>query len=149
MTYTIKQLDDAIEGDSNPWGDSWIEFRDELETGVEYVKAGADANPEDVDAGGYLLKPAVAGRGYRYHVTRPKARPGAALPNIGWVTIVDYFGGEGEGDQYWFVFQVEDADGTRLFRRNGWYQSYDGGHYDGPTEEVKPVEKTITVFEAI
>lgn len=69
------------------------------------------------------------------------------FPGIGRIEMVESFGGEGEGDQYWFVFKITDADGNvRFFRRNGWYASFNGGYYDGPTEEVKPAEKTITVW---
>lgn len=69
------------------------------------------------------------------------------LPSIGQARYVDNFGGEGEGDQYWFVFSVTDADGeTRFFRRDGYYASFYGGYYDGPTEEVEQVEKTIKVW---
>lgn len=39
------------------------------------------------------------------------------------------------------------ADG-RLFRKTGYHQSFTGGDFSGPFEEVKPVEKTITVYES-
>lgn len=61
--------------------------------------------------------------------------------------VVAEFGGEGEGDQYWMVISVSDGETTRYFRRDGWYASYDGGYLDGDTYEVKPAEKTITVYE--
>lgn len=70
------------------------------------------------------------------------------VPGLGRVTVVEIFGGEGEGDRYYLVFRVEAEDGTvRFFKMNGWYASHDGGHFDGPFEEVKAVEKTITVYQ--
>lgn len=66
---------------------------------------------------------------------------------FGYIEVVDTFGGEGEGDQYWFVFKITDDNGeVRYFRRDGWYASFNGGYYDGPTEEVVQQEKTITVW---
>lgn len=66
---------------------------------------------------------------------------------FGRIEVVDSFGGEGQGDQYWFVFKVTDDNGeARYFRRDGWYASFNGGYYDGPTEEVVAQEKTIQVW---
>jgi hypothetical protein len=74
----------------------------------------------------------------------------AILPNIGTARIVDDFGGEGSGDDFWFVFTITDEhDQVRTFKRNGWYASHDGGYYEGPTEEVHGVDKVVTVWEAI
>jgi len=61
--------------------------------------------------------------------------------------VVATYGGEGQGDQYWVVISISDGETTRYFRRDGWYASYDGGYLDGPTSEVAPKEKVITVFE--
>ncbi|CPS09911.1 hypothetical protein I3U64_00365 [Mycobacteroides abscessus subsp. abscessus] len=69
------------------------------------------------------------------------------IEGFGHFDVVESFGGEGEGDQYWFVFKITDDNGeVRYFRRNGWYASFDGGYYDGPTEEVVAQEKTIIVW---
>lgn len=57
------------------------------------------------------------------------------------------YGGEGEGDQYWVVVSISDGLTTRYFKRHGWYASYSGGYLDGPTEEVRPKQKMITVYE--
>ncbi len=67
---------------------------------------------------------------------------------LGVIQYVDSYGGEGQGDDYWVVVKVVGHDGTeRYFRRNGWYQSYSGGELDGPTVEVRPREKMVTVYE--
>lgn len=43
---------------------------------------------------------------------------------------------------------ILNANG-RLFRKTGYHQSFSGGEFDGPFEEVKPVEKTVTVYEGV
>lgn len=73
------------------------------------------------------------------------------VPGLGTVKVVKSYGGEGQGDQYWFVLQVQMEDGTdgflRFFKKSGWYASHDGGYYDGDFTEVKPFERTVTVYE--
>lgn len=69
------------------------------------------------------------------------------IAGLGTVSHIESFGGEGQGDQYWMVFKITDGDVSRTFKRDGWYASYDGGYLEGPTTEVKAVQKTITVWE--
>lgn len=70
------------------------------------------------------------------------------VPGLGRVEVAKEFGGEGQGDRYYIIFRVtEDNGNIRYFKIDGWYASYDGGHYDGPFSEVKPVEKTVTFYE--
>lgn len=67
---------------------------------------------------------------------------------LGVISYVDSYGGEGRGDDYWVVVKVTSEDGTeRYFRRNGWYASHYGGELDGPTVEVRPAQKVVTVYE--
>lgn len=71
-----------------------------------------------------------------------------ALPE-GWeMTLAEHFGGEGEGDTYYSVWSFKQKDTQVLVRVNGWYQSYNGAEYQD-FEEVMPVQKTITVYEAV
>jgi hypothetical protein len=73
-----------------------------------------------------------------------------SLPSFGTLSGVEEYGGEGQGEDYWFIFKVLGPQGNvRFFKRDGWYASYDGGYYDGPTFEVKPVEKLVTVYEKV
>lgn len=68
---------------------------------------------------------------------------------LGTVTLLDQFGGEGQGDDYWIVFSVESDGDTQIFRRNGYHASFDGSYLDGPTQEVVQKEKLITVWEKL
>jgi hypothetical protein len=72
------------------------------------------------------------------------------LEGIGTVRLLEHHGGEGEGDDYYMVISVTDEMGdARLFRRNGWYASYDGGYYEGPTVEVRAVDRLVTFYDEI
>lgn len=83
-----------------------------------------------------------------WYAERNSVKPGLDLPGVGRITLEKQFGGEGQGDQYWFVIRVENGDDpVRLFKQDGWYASFDGGYYDGDFTEVKPVEKTVVFYE--
>lgn len=59
---------------------------------------------------------------------------------------VDQYGGEDQGSTWYSVKHFIDHD--VYIRTDGYYQSYNGtDFYQGYGEEVKPVQKTITVFE--
>jgi hypothetical protein len=65
------------------------------------------------------------------------------------VEVLDSFGGEGQGDDYWRVYKLELEDGTStIIRRNGWYASYEGSSWDN-FEEVKPVQVMVTQWESV
>lgn len=49
------------------------------------------------------------------------------------------YGGEGEGDQYWFILSVEKDGIKKFYKLWGYYASYDGGYID-QIEEVVPKE---------
>lgn len=69
--------------------------------------------------------------------------------SCGSVTEVHQQGGEGEGDHWEKVFHYTDHD--VMVKITGHYQSYRGTEFydgfDGCVKEVKPVTKTITVYE--
>jgi hypothetical protein len=60
--------------------------------------------------------------------------------------LVASYGGEGQGDQYYTVYHFKQADVYIQFY--GHYASHYGTDYQGMFE-VKPKEKTITVYEQI
>jgi len=58
---------------------------------------------------------------------------------------VDYFGGEGQGDSMWKVFEIKNKQTNEVvnFRVSAWYDSWDGAEWDGEIEIVEPVEVTV------
>lgn len=69
------------------------------------------------------------------------------VPGLGRLNLVEEYGGEGQGEEYWVVFSLTEGNLNRYFRKPGWYQSYDGGELDGDLTEVNPVAKVITVWQ--
>lgn len=61
---------------------------------------------------------------------------------------VDSHGGEGEGEQYWSVYQFADKNTEEQcwVKFDGWYQSYNGSEFTD-WFFVTPKEKLITVYE--
>lgn len=65
---------------------------------------------------------------------------------LGPVAIVETEGGsEGDGEHAHLVIQVERSG--QFFRKDGWYQSYDGLYLDGELREVHETTKTVKVYE--
>tara|TARA_R110000796_G_scaffold30122_15_gene80800 strand:+ start:6991 stop:7383 length:393 start_codon:yes stop_codon:yes gene_type:complete len=58
---------------------------------------------------------------------------------------VDSYGGEDCGSEYWCVWEFTRGDEVARFKFEGWYASYDGATFEH-VFEVKPVQKTITVW---
>lgn len=54
-------------------------------------------------------------------------------------------GGEDEGSNWYSVIYFKDHD--VYIKSQGYYQSHYGTDFDYPPFEVKPKEKTITVYE--
>lgn len=66
-----------------------------------------------------------------------------------WKAVEDK-GGEGQGEYRAIVFSITDSSGyARLFRKEGYYQSYDGTTWDGEFSEVEAYEKTVTDYRAV
>jgi hypothetical protein len=65
---------------------------------------------------------------------------------LGKIETVDRYGGEGQGERWWVTRYFADHD--VYIKTRGYYSSYNGTDFDyGIGEVVKPVQKTITVFE--
>ena len=65
---------------------------------------------------------------------------------LGKIEEVDSYGGEGQGERWWTIKYFVDHD--VYIKTRGFYSSYNGVDFDyGIGEIVKPVQKTITVFE--
>lgn len=66
------------------------------------------------------------------------------LTELGWeLSMSDNYGGEGQGESYWYVIKVSDGKTVRHIKVDGGYASYCGGEYD-EWFEVFPREKVIT-----
>lgn len=72
------------------------------------------------------------------------------------VTLVEHYGGEGCGDTYYDVFKIQEVlneHNCAYFKVSGYYSSYNGTDYCddiyGSSALVKPVEKTIIVYEMV
>lgn len=86
----------------------------------------------------------------QYNPQTQKHEPVEPKNVIRGVTIkcLEDFGGMDMGSERYVVFSMTDETGTRYFRKDGFYQSHYGTDWDGEFREVRPVEKTITVYEA-
>jgi hypothetical protein len=62
------------------------------------------------------------------------------------IKCVEDFGGMDMGSTRYVVFSISDCNNTRFFRKDGFYASHYGTDWDGEFREVKPVQKTITVY---
>lgn len=75
-------------------------------------------------------------------------RPCAPTVEVNGVTypievVADHGGGEGSGEERWIVIKVDG----RLFRKDGYYMSYEGSTFDSELREVSPVVKEVTFYE--
>jgi hypothetical protein len=59
--------------------------------------------------------------------------------------VATHHGGEGEGDQYYTVYEFNLNNESVYIKLNGWYQSYHGPEYTGWCY-VKPKEVTIIEY---
>lgn len=65
------------------------------------------------------------------------------------VSLAEQHGGEGQGDEYWIVFNAVSDGQEQYFRIDGWYSSYNGSEFeDDDLFEVAPVERTYISWEA-
>ena len=65
--------------------------------------------------------------------------------DLGEIEDVKQVGGEGEGDTYYQVWLFKDHN--IYIRIDGFYTSYNGTDWYNEPYEVRPQEKTITVYE--
>lgn len=61
------------------------------------------------------------------------------------VREVERTGGMDEGSNASVIIEV----GSQFFKKSGYYASHYGHDWDGDFLEVKPVEKTVVVYEAV
>ncbi len=65
--------------------------------------------------------------------------------NIGDVELVDEYGGENKGSEYYKIYYFKEHN--VYLKIEGYYSSYSGTEFDSPPFEVKPVTKQVIVYE--
>lgn len=60
-------------------------------------------------------------------------------------TSVDSYGGEGEGDTFYHVWQFDKDGETVFWKFDGWYASYSGAEYQN-NFQVEPKQVTKTEY---
>jgi hypothetical protein len=127
VSYTAKQLEYLLEGYSaeEPW--EYTRGDGTVRSGIYHYESW-DGLEEQLDRVGSF----------------------ARIDGIGEIQMIENIGGEGQGDYAAMVFKVTAPDGTdRLFRKEGYYASYDGTTWDGDFAEVEAYEKTVTDYREI
>lgn len=64
------------------------------------------------------------------------------------IELLEEFGGEGEGNVYYYVFKIIDkqTDETVYIKFDGFYDSWNGTEWETDCFFVYPKQKTITVY---
>lgn len=65
---------------------------------------------------------------------------------LGKIEMIEHFGGEGKGDDYYTVYYFEDHDVYISF--DGWYASHHGSEYNDMSE-VRPKKVVKREWEAV
>lgn len=67
----------------------------------------------------------------------------------GKLEILDHrSGGEEEGTVMWLVLKFTDNNGNeQFFKKDGWYQSFHGGEWEGDFREVKATTREVVFYE--
>jgi hypothetical protein len=63
-------------------------------------------------------------------------KEGIELPGLGLVTLVDEYGGEGQGEDYWRIFKI----GDNFYKADHYYASYG---------ESEPWQSECTIFPVV
>lgn len=136
-----------IEGYDNSYGKSkWTKFPYEVTPVEKTVVEYEGSHPEDPE--GKLTFHQLAYQLKIKGVTNENLGEGDVDwydVNLGDVKIVDSWGGEGDGERIGVVYYFEDHD--IYLRIDGRYASHYGSDWDNEPYEVKPTQKTITVYE--
>lgn len=79
--------------------------------------------------------------------SRREIEPGEDFEGMRIVCVQDVGGGEGSGEVRFAVFSFTDETGTKYFRKDGYYASYNGTTWDGDFREVTPQDRVVTFYE--
>lgn len=64
------------------------------------------------------------------------------------VKCIEQFGGEGQGDTIYAVYESTEGGVKKFYRAEGWYASYAGAEFDRFIE-VEPYQETVTKFKEV
>lgn len=142
MTYTGEQIKAAI--------DAWAETQVD-DNIAEQIKYNLELNEKYGDAKNYYEKRRVTVEQFdRENVRNSIAEEfyevygndTIELPGLGTVKLVDSYGGEGKGEEWWRVFEI----GGEFYKADHFYSSYDTEpwHTDCTIFPVVSREKVVT-----
>lgn len=73
---------------------------------------------------------------------------GTNVPRLGYVKA-EYERNQNEAQLIFKIYPDSTCtDKPDIYRKNGWYSSYEGACFEEEFEKVKEVQKTITVYES-
>lgn len=72
---------------------------------------------------------------------------GVGVQGLGIVRVIESFGGEGQGDDYYMIFHVDAGEWEEYYKLGGYYASFSGGYYEGPLCKTIPVVREVTFWE--
>lgn len=147
MTYTATQILEAIDA----WAEAQVdtEIARRIERNKEYLEKYSASNnryfrpeyyPVEVDKfDRESVRNDLAEEFYDGDQT-------VTLPELGEVKLVDSYGGEGQGDEFWRVFEI----GGEHYKADHYYNSYDvePWHYNASWFPVVGREKVVTEWVA-
>lgn len=61
------------------------------------------------------------------------------------LVCVEQYGGEGQGDEIWAVYKVNEDGVDKYYKVEGWYASYEGASYS-EYYEVEPKQVVVTKY---
>lgn len=159
MSFTAAELEAAIEArEESEWDGYWGEIGIAYEPNPDFdPEAEVESKrlyevwrnkrlnswlPDDPDYVAYdTHRKANGSKLWPMRSCAPKVRVNGVEYDI--KVVADHGGGEGSGEERWIVIEV----GGRLFRKDGYYASYEGSTFDSDLREVRAVEKPVTFYE--
>jgi len=76
--------------------------------------------------------------------------PGKDFEGYSHQSVYTFGGGEGEGEEYWKVFELlKDGEWVLYIRLNGLYNSWDSSQWDKRAEIVEKYEKVVTRWRSV
>lgn len=148
MTYTGTQIHDAITAMAEAKADAHIveTIEDNKEYNAKYdsgeYKKSAWYRPQPTTVEEFDREAVVDELAEGFYGTYDFPEDGVELPGLGTAKLVDSYGGEGQGDEYWIVFELDGE----FYKADHYYSSYDGSDpWHGNCTIFPVVGKQVTV----